>query len=203
MFSQNGNLGGVFGAIFLKLAVVYGIGILVFFAWKTVSRMAQENAGLDRFLNRVPLLGKVRRSTAFARFCRVFEIYLLAGHKMDESVQAASAVSMRGDIRAACRDIETGAKAGDLIGPQILENPAFPPPLARSLASAEEAGSLEKDLHSWAEIMDADTAESLEKLGAWATKIIYFAALLLMAWQIVSLALDVYFKPLQQMLDSI
>ena len=72
--------------------VLTGYLILVLLAllfWFLKSNRPVIQRCADSLLNRIPLLGKVRKFSALERFSSVFEIFLLAGMKMDESTRAA------------------------------------------------------------------------------------------------------------------
>ena len=116
-------------------------------------------------MNRLPIVGKARVYAAMNRFCKVFEIFLLSGQKMSDSVEAAGMASGSGVVVAACERIEKRVAGGDPVGPELLlANEAFPREMARSLSSAEEAGSSEKDLQRWSALMRANADEAMERL---------------------------------------
>ncbi|CAN5384841.1 MSHA fimbrial biogenesis protein MshG [soil metagenome] len=202
VFPDGGGVHGFLFDIVTKFAIFYGLAALVTFAWIATSRAARTQAAPDRLLDRIPMVGKVRRSLAFARFCRVFKIYLLSGQRMDDGFRAAAAASASGAVFVASEDVVASIRRGDPIGPELVANPAFPKSLARSLLTAEEAGTLDTDLHRWSILMEANASEALEQLGAWLPKIIYAIVVLFVLYQIFAMA-SAYFGQITGLMDSI
>lgn len=194
------GLGSVLLTVVVQLAVVYLVVAAAVCGWVWMAKRARTVAGVDGFLNRIPVVGKARRNTAMNRFCKVFEICLLSGQKVSDSVRAAGGASGSGVVLLACEGIETRALAGEPVGPALLAaGGAFPGELARSLASAEEAGALEKDLRRWAALMRANADEAMERVADWLPKVVYAVVLLLVAYQVLHLFWTSYLGPLRQM----
>ncbi len=202
VFPGGGGMRGFLIDITTKFAVFYGLVGIAIAAWILVANAARTHPGPDRLLDRIPVVGKVRRSLAFARFCRVLKISLLSGQRMDDGFRAAAAASGSGAVYDASEDIVAKIRAGDPIGPQLLITPAFPKSLARSLNTAEEAGTLDTDLHRWSILMEANASEALEKLGSWLPKIVYFVVVIFVLWQIFAMA-GAYFGQFQELIDDI
>lgn len=198
LFRETGAAGFV-ASVAWQLAVVYLIGALLLVGWRWLARAGRRSATIDRSLNALPLIGRVRRSLSLTRFCKVFEIFLLSGRPPSEGVRAAGDASQAGALMAAGRRLEDHVRSGQPLGTGLRSEPAIPEALARSLATAEEAGSLEKDLHRWSVLMEGRAEESLERFGDWAPKVIYGVAVLFMAWQLVSLYMG-YLSSLESML---
>ena len=183
-----GGWRGFLGTVGTQLAIVYAVVAVGVFVWRRLAGQAQSQAGADRLLNRIPLVGKARRTAALSRFCKVFEIFVLSGQRTSDAVQAAGDASGSGVVDAASRAIEARLADGNLLGPELLEHPeAFPNALARSLATAEESGTLEKDLHRWAELYQVNADEAMTRVSDWGTKLLYGLAVIFVAWQVIRL----------------
>jgi len=78
---------------------------------------------------------------------------------------------------------------------------AFPPAFARSYATAEEAGSLDKDLARWASVYQEDAARGTKAAAGVISKGVYFAVLLFVAWTIISVYSGAVLDPIRE-LDS-
>jgi type II secretory pathway component PulF len=183
-----GGWRGFATTVAVQLVVLYiaaAIGAVVF---RRLAARAQTDPAPDRLLNRIPLVGAARRNSALSRFCKVFEIFVLAGQRTSEATSAAGQASGSGVLQAASHRVESSLADGNPLGPELLAYPeAFPNPLARSLATAEESGTLEKDLHRWASLFQTNADEAMTRLSDWGTKLIYAFAVIFVAWQVIRL----------------
>jgi type II secretory pathway component PulF len=170
----------------LTLLVVYGVGFLIWFGMKALLKSAGGSTVLDGILRRIPVLGGARRAMAMARFTKVYHTCLLAGLSMQETVETASEAAHSATIREAGKQLGQALKGGGPLGPTMMSCGAFPPAFARSYATAEEAGSLDKDLARWAAVYQEDAARGAKSAAAVVSKGVYFAVLLFVAWTIIS-----------------
>lgn len=189
--------GQILGNLVTTLLLVYAAGTAVFLGIRSVLKMAPQNAGIDRLINRVPWVGNARRNLAMARFCRVYHSCVLAGIPMIETVRLASDASQSGMIRAAGRRLAEVAKAGGALGPRFLADDAFPKTFARSYATGEEAGTLDKDLARWSKLFQDDAESSARTLSVMMPKVLYFLILGFVAWKITGFY-GGYYESLEQ-----
>lgn len=166
-------------------------------------RQSVGSAAADALLNRVPLLGKVRRAASLERFCSVFEIFLLAGMRMDQSLSGAGEASNSGLIRRAAAKGVTQVKQGSLLAPVFFQSAsAFPNELARGVASAEEAGVLDVEFGRWKNFYGESLTEAMDQLAEWTPKIVYFTTLFIVAWMIIRVGLS-YSQLINSLLEGI
>jgi type IV pilus assembly protein PilC len=197
---MQGNQSGwhMAGSFLILLLGVYAAVFCSFLAARALWRLAPENLGIDRLINRLPWLGKVRVNLAMARFCKVYHSCLLAGISMLETVQCSSSAAHSAVIRAACTGLTQAARAGTSLGPQMLAADAFPAAFSRSYATGEEAGTLDIDLARWSKKFQ-DDAESAAKLAAMMLpKALYLGIVIFVAWQIIRF-FDGYYRGLEEL----
>lgn len=175
----------ILGELLITLLAVYAVGFVLFLAIRGILKMAPENARVDRLVNRLPWIGKARRNLAMARFCKVYHACLLAGIPMTETVRLSSEATRSGALRAAGTGLLAVAKSGEALGPQFISSNAFPPAFARSYATGEEAGTLDKDLANWANLFQSDAETSVRAASVAIPKVLYFLILAFVAWRIV------------------
>ena len=70
-------------------------------------------------------------------------------------------------------------------GSLLLANRAFPKDFAAAMSTAEEAGTLDKELRRWSNHYSARAVEGFARLEAWLPKIIYAVICCYVVWQIV------------------
>jgi type II secretory pathway component PulF len=179
------SLAQILGSLMVTLLVVYGVMLAALFSIRAVLNKAPENPGIDRMINRIPWVGNARRNMAMARFCKVYHSCLLAGISMRETTQLASAAAHSGVIREAGVELVAVAKSGNALGPQFLKDGAFPKTFARSYATGEEAGTLDKDLGNWAKVFQDDAESSARTLSVMIPKVLYFFILGFVLWKVV------------------
>lgn len=177
--------GQILGNLVMTLLAVYAGAFLVFLGLRVVLKRAPESSGIDRFINRLPWIGKSRRSLAMARFCKVYHSCVLAGISMGETAALASEASRSALIRRAGVRLEQVARTGQPLGPRFLAEPAFPKNFARSYATGEEAGTLDTDLARWSKLFQDDAEASVKTAAVMFPKLLYFFILGFVAWKIV------------------
>ncbi len=179
----------------------YAATVVLVILWRTMSRLAERSAVMDRWMRRVPLAGPVRRARALARFCEVFHLYLLSGQRMDLAWSRSGDASQSGSIRAHARSASKRLRAGESVGEVVISaGGVFPGDLIRGLASADLAGALDVETAHWARQFREQSAENVERLAVWAPKIFYWLVLGIVAWMILRVAFS-YFDIIQGMLD--
>lgn len=184
-------------AILLYIGIV-AIGLVLVF----LRKQARTSAGADRLLNQLPILGKARRFAALERFTSVFEIYLLAGMKMDESFSGAGKASNSGLIKEASTTGAKSVKNGEKLSVSLFENrAAFPNDFARGVASGEEAGMLDTEFARWKQFYAESLSDAMDQLAEWVPKIVYFITLFVVAAMIIRAGMS-YLSLINGFLDS-
>lgn len=166
--------------------LIYIILVLTGIALVLLRQQAANSKTADRLLNMIPVLGKARKYAALERFTSVFEIFLLAGMKMSESIKGAGDASNSGLIRSAAKQGEKIVKQGDKLALALFEHPAaFPNDFARGIASAEEAGMLDAEFARWRKFYGEALSDAMDQLAEWVPKGVYFTTLFVVAGMII------------------
>lgn len=185
-----------FDSILLKLGLaflgLYAAAFLLFLLFRALFKAAPGNVAVDRALNRIPFLGKTRRSLAMARFTKVYHTSLLAGLPMHETARTAADATHGAVLRRAGLLVAEAAKTGNPLGPVFMAEPAFPNAFARSYATAEESGMLDKDLERWSTVFQDDARAAAKALSVAVPKIVYALIVIFIAWKILSFFSDHY-----------
>ena len=167
------------------LLIYFGAGALGLLI--TVLRDAgATNAAADRFLRRVPVVGRIRRSFALARFCLIYEVQLDAGLNVLEALPAAARASRSGMIRQAVERALPELRAGSQVGPLLAVSRAFPEEMMRAMMVGEETGGLDRELQRMAAEYQKDALARLDLFAEWSAKLLYVALVLYLAWRIIA-----------------
>lgn len=189
----------VLGEFAVTLFIVYAIVFIIWLGVRAVLASGGANPAVDAMLNRIPLVGAARRYMAMARFTKVYHTCLLAGLSMQETVETAAHASRSGAVIAASRKMQEVLKDRGPLGPVFVSSGAFPAAFARSYATAEESGSLDKDFARWSKVFQDDAARSTKTVSSALPKLFYVLILLFMAWKIVSFYSESYLQPIRDL----
>ena len=141
--------------------------------FRVVSGWAERSRGWDRWTSALPLFGRVRRGWVLSRFASVFESCLMAGLLMTESLELAATASGSVLLR------ESAAKAVGLIhsGKNLAEaleaSGGFPAGFLASVATAEHAGSLNREMERLAAAQWEEAERAVQALEEWVPRLGY------------------------------
>lgn len=162
--------------------------LLIWFVW--LNRRAKTYPTPDRLLNKVPLLGSMRKNLALARFCEVFHMCLKSAQKIDQCLINAGSSSTSGLIYQAAKKGAESVKKGETLNQALMnQGSVFPADFIRSVGNAEMAGVLDEDFMRWLEYYRQSAVESVERVAEWVPKIFYWGVLAAVAFIIIRMAL--------------
>lgn len=170
----------------IAMAIFYALVVVIWFGFQFLHRQSLAGESADRLLGRVPVLGKLRRMLALERFTEVFRIYLMTAFKPSEAIAAAGEASQSGYLRGHSSRVGKQLESGEALGPLLLSSRAFPKDFSAAMSTAEQAGTLDKELRRWSNHYSARAVESFARLEAWLPKIVYAVICVYVVWQIGS-----------------
>ncbi len=183
------------------LAIFYGLALAAALLIPSLRDAGTTSAGLDWFLRCLPIVGKLRRSFAMARFCMIYQIELDAGVNVLDALAAAGRASRSGLVRAAVDRAIPEIRGGAQVGPLLAEGRAFPEEVSRSILVGEESGELDAELRRLATEYQADALVRLATAADWFTKLIYLAVVSYLGWRIVGTYQD-YISQVEKLIDQ-
>lgn len=170
------------------LAAWGAFALLLAGGW-ALHRLGRRSPFVDGLLRGTPLLGKARLAAAMERFSKVFEIFLLSGRTMSDSLAGAARASESGLVREAGLRGAALAAAGEPLAEAVLVRPnAFPSDFVQGIAAAEESGQLDRELDGWSRHYGEAAGEAMDQLAEWTPKLVYWAVLGLVAWLVLRAA---------------
>jgi general secretion pathway protein F len=185
---------------FGTLIAVYIIAFALYLAGRAFLIKARTDPQADGILDRIPLLGKTRRHLSLAAYCKVYQTCLLAGLPMRETVSAAVDASQSGLVLDAGKRLQETLARGNPLGPVMMEERAFPKVFARSYATGEAAGTLDKDLERWAKHYHDESAANARTLSAAVPRFFYLCMLCYVGWRIVAFY-NGYFDSMRELME--
>jgi general secretion pathway protein F len=123
--------------------IILGIVIWAFRRWL---RAPEARLRFDRFMLRVPLVGKLIRGLNTARFSRTFSILTASAVPVLEALRISAEVVSSMPMRRAVEDAALRVREGAPIGKSLAARKIFPPMMIHLISSGESSGELEKML---------------------------------------------------------
>jgi type IV pilus assembly protein PilC len=159
---------------------------------------------VEKCLRPIPLLGTARRSLALARLAAALEALLSAGVLITNAWELAVAASGSPALARAVKDWKQEVEAGATPAELMKDSGAFPDMFASLYASGEVSGQLDEALDRLHHHYQEEGNHKMRLIADWTPKLIYYAVLALVGWQIVSYWMGIYGKgsDLEKLLDG-
>lgn len=183
--SMNGGESPLRGLL-VTLLLFWAVIVLLAVGWRWLSRKGTTSAEVERVLTRIPLVGGVRQHWALARFAQVFHACLMAGMNMSESMRLAGAASHSGVLKSAAQNAASRIARGETVSGAMADVYGFPLVFVHSVATAELAGTLDREMNSWAASEMIEAQDALKTATDWMPKIFYALVACYVAYRIVS-----------------
>lgn len=145
----------------------YGIFLiagLLALGWETRRRLATEEGRLfrDQWKLKLPMLGKIFKSLAVSRFCRILGTLLHNGVPILRSLEISSSGAGNRVLSSAINKAAENISAGQSLAGPLGASGHFPRNVVEMIAVAEESNSLETVLTEIAESLDRNTWRQLD-----------------------------------------
>jgi type II secretory pathway component PulF len=191
----------VVGDVVVNIGIAWvllgGLGLAAWWAVKT----AGASVAMDGFLNAIPMVGGVRRHWALARFCQVFQTGLLAAFQITETLRLAGDASQSAQLREAARRAAKSVDKGGRLDDSMKKTGVFPKAFMQSVATAEETGTLDREMERWAVAEAELAARSQDRLAEWMPRILYVLIMIYIVARIFGMVAGIY-APVLKMLDD-
>lgn len=115
---------------------------------------------------RFPVLGRIARKIAMARFSRTLSSLLSAGIPLTECLEISAATNENTLVAAALRRVHDAVQSGEKVGPALARTRIFEPLVVDMISIGEETGTLDRMLERIADIYDADVDATLSGVSA-------------------------------------
>jgi type IV pilus assembly protein PilC len=171
-----------------KLLVLVPLtALVVAVAWAFRSEHGERwQAGVEKALHTVPILGGARRDLALSRLAAALEALINAGVGIIEAWQLAADASGSPALKRAVGTWLPALESGrQTPADELARSPEFPEMFANLYHSAEMSGQLDTTLRRLHELYLEEGRNKLHSLAKWAPKLLYILIMLGIAWQVV------------------
>jgi type IV pilus assembly protein PilC len=146
--------------IFLSKQVVVGMPFMVAgvflgtYAFRRYYGTQQGRLRVDRIMLRMPLIGKIFRKVAVARFCRTLATLLSSGVPILEGLDITAKTSGNAVVEGAIVHVRQRIERGETIAAPLRATGVFPAMVAQMIGAGESTGALDTMLAKIAEFYE-------------------------------------------------
>jgi type IV pilus assembly protein PilC len=163
IFSETGGT----GAAIKTLVLGYGIPLALIAAYFTVTRLLRGSHAVHEIFLRIPVLQKVVRSLALARFSLVMHMMFEAGAAVEDAVERACEATANGAFIARADRAREAIRQGDNLTAALQGTGLFPRQYLEILSVAEESGKISERFEWLAREHQKQAQRSLSALMAF------------------------------------
>lgn len=117
-------------------------------------RTPEGRLRVDRVLLRLPLVGKIFRKVAVARFCRTLSTLLSSGVPILDGLDITAKTSGNAVVEGAISQVRSRIERGETISAPLRATGVFPPMVAQMIGAGESTGALDTMLAKIAEFYE-------------------------------------------------
>ncbi|HEX4592103.1 MAG TPA: type II secretion system F family protein, partial [Gemmataceae bacterium] len=145
-----------------------------FGGYRLLSRSLRHKAVVDRFLLRVPVIGRCLEAMAMARFCLGLRLTLGAGLPVKAAVKRSLDATGNAAYPARYEDAAAALRRGDDLTTILRACAIFPQDFLDIVSNAEEGGRTPEVMEKQAEFYQEESSQKLKilsqvaGLGVWA-----------------------------------
>ena len=153
---------------------------------------------MDTFFLKLPLLGRIIRSTAISRFSRTLATLLKGGVPMLKAMDIVQNVTNNTILKKAIKNAQTNIREGESIARPLKESGQFPPMTIQMIKIGEQTGELEDMLIKISDTYDFQVKTEINTL----TSLLGPAMIMLMGGFVAFIVFSVI-APIMQMYNQI
>lgn len=143
--------------------IVLGI-VGTFLGCRYYNRTKQGRKFFDQAKLRIPLIGKLLRKVAIARFCQTFSSMTNGGVPILKALAVAATTSGNTIIAESVAKVSAAVKEGETISKPLEATGQFPVMVTKMIASGEDSGNLPEMLDEINKFYERDITYSVDRL---------------------------------------
>ena len=171
---------------------VIGAGIGAWFGFRRWKSSEKGRPAWDRFILRVPLVGKLARTVAVARFSKTLATLLSSGIPLIRSLEIVRNIMDNAILAAALDQARESITEGASIAQPLRASGQFPPMLIHMIAIGEKSGELEAMLGKVAEAYDNEVETTIAKMTSWLEPVMILVMATVVGAIIVSILIPIF-----------
>jgi len=132
--------------------------------FRAIGRTTRGRSAIDRTVLRLPIVGRVVRIVAIARFTRTLSSLLAGGVSIIQSLDIARYVANNTVVERAITHARTSVLEGASLAKPLRQSGEFPPMVITMIEVGERSGELESMLAKVAETYDEQVEATVTRL---------------------------------------
>jgi type II secretory pathway component PulF len=184
---------------FLHLAALWGAGILLFF----VAKFTWSSPAMKRFWLFLPIIGRALRATFAYRWITSLRLEFTAGISFHRAISDAWRASGFPGSERTATESEEALRAGSSLTALMSGWKQLPREWVDFIETGEVSGGFEAAFKNLEAEAARDWTLAQQRMSDWVPKIVYFGALLIVAFQVIQLVEKVYINPITNMENQI
>ena len=153
---------------------------------------ASGRYAIDRTLLQLPLLGRLQRRVAVARFTRSLGTLVGSGLRILEALDITSRSMGNHAVRDEVRDLQRRVASGSSLAAPLRESKVFPPMVVQMIHVAEQTGGLDEMLEHVAEFNEREVDVEVDCLLSALEPLIIAGLAVLVGAMVVSMYLPIF-----------
>lgn len=173
--------------------LILGVIIGGLYAYRRAKKQSRNFCDkVERFSLRLPVIGKILKKAAIARFSRTLSTTFSAGLPLVDALQAVSGATGNVVYRLATQSIREEVTAGQRMQLAMENTGVFPSMVVQMTGIGEEAGSLEFMLSKVADIYEAEVDDAVDNLSSLMEPIIMVILGVLIGGLVIAMYLPIF-----------
>jgi len=129
-------------------------GFLIGYLFQKYYRTPNGRMRVDNTLLKMPLIGKIFRKVAVARFCRTLSTLMSSGVPILDGLDITAKTAGNAVIETAIKGVRARIERGETIAAPLRQTGVFPPMVAQMIGAGESTGALDTMLAKIAEFYE-------------------------------------------------
>lgn len=149
-----------------KTVFVLIIAGVIYAAFKAFVKTKFGRHAFDKFMLKMPVMGKLNHKVALARFSRTLGTLLVSGVPILQALETVSGTVSNVVMSDAIMEARARIREGDSIADPLIKSKLFPPMVVQMIAIGEESGALDAMLAKIADFYEDEVDAALASLAA-------------------------------------
>lgn len=138
------------------LPFLAGGGVGAAYLMRRYARTPRGRMRVDRTLLATPMIGKILRKVAVARFCRTLGTLVASGVPLLDGLDITARTAGNAVVEAAVRQVRARIERGETIAAPLRDTGVFPPMVPQMIGAGESTGALDAMLEKIAEFYEEE-----------------------------------------------
>jgi len=140
----------------IAMPFVIAGGFILGYLFRRYYKTEAGRTRVDRIMLRMPLVGKIFRKIAVARFCRTLATLMSSGVPILDGLDITAKTSGNAIIESAINQVRAKIERGETIAQPLRATGVFPPMVAQMIGAGESTGALDTMLAKIADFYEEE-----------------------------------------------